>query len=132
MAVAGTHFRQDAIRAALKAAESEPPGILSNFGQFPELEQDVVGWITAVLVPEDNEHDAYAVAVYASGGDRIGYIDRHHSEGFREVLAQYVYPRGGEVGSCPAFIYEFPDHDLGARLCVSTPWYLLHNLDEDA
>jgi hypothetical protein len=132
MGVAGFFYYQEAIQRALDGAASEPPpGIAVD----PKVDgHHIAGWISAVLVAEDNEHDPFAVAIYAAGGGKIGHIDRKHSEAWRRVLAEYVNPRGGEVGRCPAYVYleNGTGPTLGVRLRVSTAAYVLRNLDEDA
>jgi hypothetical protein len=77
---------------------------------------------TAALVPEpQNAYDPNAIAVYISGGTRVGYLSREDAEEYREVAKRLTALKA--VGLCQAkLIGGTPDKpSIGVVLDVAYP-----------
>ena len=72
--------------------------------------------IQAVLVREpDNPYDRNAVAVYAGGGGKVGYLSREDAVAYSGLLEQCA--ADGSVGACEAVILG-ADSDRDTQYCV--------------
>lgn len=81
--------------------------------------------VTAVLVREpENPYDSDAVAVYITGGGKVGYLSRDDARRYSRPLEKLA--REGDVGSCKALIsgagtYEGRRGMLGIWLDLAAP-----------
>jgi hypothetical protein len=72
--------------------------------------------IRAVLVREpENPYDRNAVAIYASGGGKVGYLSREDAVAYSGLLE--VCAADGSVGACEAVILG-ADSDRDTQYCV--------------
>jgi hypothetical protein len=125
--VPGSAHYQEQLSQVLGCASHNPPEDLETPHAFEHLDQQAVAWFRASLVLDGPVHDPASVAVWCECGIPVGSLDTHQSGAFSRVLREYVFPRGGRVGACPAYVYQRAPDDptLGVRLCCLPPGYLV-------
>jgi hypothetical protein len=128
--VVGESYRQDVLRRVVTGDSSPYVDDLSGRARkIAETEQR--RWFRAALVCEpDNEYDRNAVAVYADGVGRIGYLSRDDAADYQPVF-RALRSRGCSTGSVPAFLIggEPGKPSLGVLLCLSSPEKVIENLE---
>ncbi len=109
-----TPYLEDLCDYALEVAQDEPER----------------RWFRAVLVPEpDNLYDANAVAVYAEGGEQVGYLSREDAIEYHAVF-ESVVKRGFSGGACPAMLTGGGDKYYGVVLALSSPGHVMGDLHD--
>jgi hypothetical protein len=120
MGVHGESHYQDALRrVAAKVATRTAP---TDLALTSTAGLDGVLWFDAVLIPEHhNPHDANAIAVYAAGGGKVGYIPREKAADYRPVF-DLILVEGYKAGTCPAFLTGGTDGKFfGVMLALPGP-----------
>ena len=129
--VVGESHRQDVLRHVATQDSSEYLDDLSGRARrIAETEQR--RWFRAALVCEpDNEYDRNAIAVYADGVGRVGYLSRDDAADYQPAFAA-LRSRGCSIGSVPAFLIggEPGKPSLGVLLCLSSPQKVIKDLEE--
>lgn len=128
--VVGESHRQDVLRRVVTGDSSPYVDDLSGWAlKIAETEQH--RWFRAALVPEpDNEYDDNAIAVYADGVGRIGYLSRDDAFEYQPVFIA-LRSKGYSVGSVPAFLIggEPGKPSLGAMLCLSSAQKVIQDIE---
>jgi hypothetical protein len=123
VAVVGEGPRQEALRAIADTATDATPflGDLRDYALEVAQEEPERRWFRAVLAREpDNPHDSNAIAVYAEGGQHVGYLSQEHASTYRQVF-ESVAKRGYEGATCPAMLAGGGDKHYGVVLALSVP-----------
>jgi hypothetical protein len=128
--VVGESHRQDVLRRVV-TGDSSPylDDLTGRARKIAETEQH--RWFRAALVCEpSNRYDPDAVAVYADGVGRIGYLSRDDAADYQPVFTA-LRSRGYSVGSVPAFLIggEPGKPSLGVLLCLSSPQKVIEDLE---
>jgi hypothetical protein len=127
VAVVGEGPRQEALRAIADTATDATPflGDLRDYALEVAQEEPERRWFRAVLAREpDNPHDSNAIAVYAEGGQQVGYLSREHASTYRQVF-ESVAKRGYEGATCPAMLAGGGDKHYGVVLALSSPGHVM-------
>jgi hypothetical protein len=70
--VASARDQQDELTAAAEiASPNAPTGVATS-----DDDEVALGWFSAVLVPQDDEYDPHAVAIYCAGAGQVRWTPR--------------------------------------------------------
>jgi HIRAN domain len=130
LAVVGEGPRQEALQAVARVATDATPYLqdLCDYALEVAQEEPERRWFRAVLIREpDNPYDPDAVAVYAEGGQQIGYLSRENASGYHQVF-ESVAKRGFSGGACPAMLTGGGDKYYGVVLALSSPGHVMGDL----
>ncbi len=133
VAVVGEGPRQEALRAVAHFATDATPYLedLCDFALDVAKQEPERRWFRAVLVREpDNPYDPNAVAVYAEGGQQVGYLSREHASDYHGVF-ESVAKRGFTGGACPAMLTGGGSKYYGVVLALSSPGHVMGDLHAD-
>jgi hypothetical protein len=134
LGVVGESYRQDALRelAGRTTDASAFSDDLVDYAAEVATSEPHRRWFRAVLVREPgNEHDPKAIAVYAEGGGRLGYLTREDARAYRQVF-ESLDKRGYNAAACPAMLNGgHGGKSYGVVLAISAPGYVLKDLTAD-
>jgi hypothetical protein len=130
--VVGESYRQEQLRQVAKLATSPAVFVEDLAGRaLKRAHADPSSrWFRAALIREpDNRKDPDAIAVYADGVGRIGYLSRGDAIAYQPIF-DALRQHGCDVASCPAFLLggEIDKPSYGVMLCLSSPKKIVEDL----
>jgi hypothetical protein len=131
--VVGESYRQDVLRRiAVTGAAPFLDDLSGHARRIAQKEANSGRWFRAALLRElNNPVDSNAIAVYADGVGRVGYLSRTDAIKYLPIF-DALKRHGCDTASCPAFLIggEPGKPSLGVMLCLSRPDRIVRDLDE--
>jgi hypothetical protein len=132
--IVGESHRQDALKLVATKTTGSAQFLNDLSGHARKVaQQELDGrWFRAVLIREpDNPVDRNAIAVFADGVGRIGYLTRDDAIDY-QVIFDALKRHNCTVASCPAFLIGgvAGKPSFGAMLCLSSAELICSNLAE--
>jgi HIRAN domain-containing protein len=127
--VGESHYQEELQALSKRTTDAAPhrPDLAAYAADVADEEPDR-RWFSAILVREpDNAHDSQAVAVYAQGGGKLGYLSRADARRYAQVF-EWLELRGFGGAKCPAMLNGGGEKSFGVVLAISAPAAVLNDL----
>jgi len=124
--------RQDALSQVAKTATDAAPfiGDLTDYALEVAHAEPDRRWFRAILVREPtNPYDSNAIAVYAEGGQQIGYLSREDALSYGRVF-EALGKRSYDGAACPAMLTGGGEKYFGVVLAISSPGHAMGDLHD--